>query len=117
MLSEPWKLTAEFSATANNGRRKELQQHFVLHIKVTCHLANGTKAEVVEIETAPIVVRGRSPRNFQSRKEIPLVGSSAASRGQALVENGMGIAAGPFPAGKDMKGKGASFDMPTMRSK
>ncbi len=68
-------------ATANNGRRRELQQHFTLHLDVVGSLANGTKLNVCETATAPIVVRGRSPRNFQARKEIPLVGSSSA-RGQ-----------------------------------
>lgn len=68
-------------ATANNGRRRELQQHFTLHLNVVGTLANGTKMNVCETSTAPIVVRGRSPRNFQARKEIPLVGSSS-SRGQ-----------------------------------
>ncbi|KAH8682872.1 hypothetical protein BGZ60DRAFT_427361 [Tricladium varicosporioides] len=68
-------------ATANNGRRRELQQHFTLHLNVVGTLSNGTKVNVCETSTAPIVVRGRSPRNFQARKEIPLVGSSS-SRGQ-----------------------------------
>jgi hypothetical protein len=68
-------------ATANNGRRRELQQHFTLHLNVVGTLANGSKANVCETSTAPIVVRGRSPRNFQARKEIALVGSSS-SRGQ-----------------------------------
>lgn len=68
-------------ATANNGRRRELQQHFTLHLNVVGTLANGTKMNVCETSTAPIVVRGRSPRNFQARKEIPLAGSSS-SRGQ-----------------------------------
>ncbi len=67
-------------ATANNGRRRELQQHFTLHLNVVGTLANGAKVNVCETSTAPIVVRGRSPRNFQARKEIPLVGSSS-SRG------------------------------------
>jgi hypothetical protein len=67
-------------ATANNGRRRELQQHFTLHLNVAGTLANGGKVNVCESSTAPIVVRGRSPRNFQARKEIPLVGSSS-SRG------------------------------------
>jgi hypothetical protein len=68
-------------ATANNGRRRELQQHFTLHLNVVGTLSNGTKMNLCETATAPIVVRGRSPRNFQARKEIPLVGSSS-SRGQ-----------------------------------
>ena len=80
-------------ATANNGRRKELQQHFVLHLKLHGTLENGQKLVLSELVTAPIVVRGRSPRNFQARKEIPLLGSSAGSRGQTLVETGHGIVA------------------------
>lgn len=91
-----WRRLQFRIATANNGRRKELQQHFVLHLKVIGTLANasGTKVVLTESTTAPIVVRGRSPRNFQARKEIPLLGSSAGSRGQALVETGLGVVAG-----------------------
>ncbi|KAI6782924.1 Transcription factor-like protein [Emericellopsis cladophorae] len=89
-----WRRLQFRIATANNGRRKELQQHFTLHLKVHATLANNTKVVLTESTTAPIVVRGRSPRNFQARKEIPLLGSSAGSRGQALVETGMGVVAG-----------------------
>lgn len=59
-------------------------------------LANGSRVVLTESNTAPIVVRGRSPRNFQARKEIPLLGSSTGSRGQALVETGLGVVAGPL---------------------
>jgi len=58
-------------ATANNGRRRELQQHFTLHLNVVGTLANGTKLNVCETATAPIVVRGRSPRNFSSTEGDP----------------------------------------------
>jgi len=88
-----WRRLQFRIATANNGRRKELQQHFVLHLKLHGTLANGTKLVLSELTTSPIVVRGRSPRNFQARKEIPLLGSSAGSRGQTLVETGHGIVA------------------------
>ena len=70
----------------------------MLHLKVVGTLANGNKTVLTESTTAPIVVRGRSPRNFQARKEIPLLGSSAGSRGQALVETGLGVVAGPLSA-------------------
>lgn len=102
----------ESSATANNGRRKELQQHFVLHLKVVGTLANGTKAVLTESTTAPIVVRGRSPRNFQARKEIPLLGSSAGSRGQALVETGLGVVAGPLSVKHQEKVRGIDTQLP-----
>jgi hypothetical protein len=76
-----WRRLQFRVATANNGRRKELQQHFVLRLKLIATLGDGTKLCIHESTTAPIVVRGRSPRNFQARKEIPLVGSSASPRG------------------------------------
>jgi hypothetical protein len=79
-------------ATANNGRRRELQQHFLLHLNVVGALSDGTKVNLSENNTVPIIVRGRSPRNFQARKEIPLVGSSS-SRGippELHVATGMG---------------------------
>lgn len=78
-----WRRLQFRVATANNGRRKELQQHFVLRLKLISTLADGSRVCTVESETAPIVVRGRSPRNFQARKEIPLVGSSASPRGHS----------------------------------
>lgn len=78
-----WRRLQFRVATANNGRRKELQQHFVLRLKLMSSLADGSKICISESMTAPIVVRGRSPRNFQARKEIPVVGSSASPRGQS----------------------------------
>lgn len=89
-------------ATANNGRRRELQQHFTLHLNVVGTLANGTKTNVCETSTAPIVVRGRSPRNFQARKEIPLVGSSS-SRGQPPE---LHVTTANMPIGVTSDGKG-----------
>lgn len=88
-------------ATANNGRRRELQQHFTLHLNVVGTLGNSTKINVCETATAPIVVRGRSPRNFQARKEHAIVGSSA-SRGQAPE---MQITSGSTPGSATMKPK------------
>lgn len=107
-----WRRLQFRIATANNGRRKELQQHFVLHLKAIATLANGSKISLAESTTAPIVVRGRSPRNFQARKEIPLLGSSAGSRGQALVETGLGIVAGPLTVKTQEKARAMAMDMP-----
>ena len=75
-------------------------------------LANGSKAVLTESITAPIVVRGRSPRNFQARKEIPLLGSSAGSRGQALVETGVGVVAGPLSKQQEVKARGVDTQVP-----
>ncbi|KAK4162770.1 transcription factor vib-1 [Cladorrhinum sp. PSN259] len=110
-----WRRLQFRIATANNGRRKELQQHFVLHLKLHGTLANGQKMVLSELHTAPIVVRGRSPRNFQARKEIPLLGSSAGSRGQTLVETGQGIVAQAVVLNKpphDSRPRISSMDVP-----
>ncbi|KAL2824542.1 hypothetical protein BDW59DRAFT_86059 [Aspergillus cavernicola] len=75
-----WKRLQFRVATANNGRRKELQQHFVVRLKVIATLSTGGRIPVCEVHSGPVIVRGRSPRNFQSRKDLPLSGSASASR-------------------------------------
>lgn len=79
-FSIAWKRLQFRIATANNGRRKELQQHFVVRLKVVATLSTGAKIAIAEAHSGPVIVRGRSPRNFQSRKDLPLSGSAAASR-------------------------------------
>ncbi|KAI9371941.1 hypothetical protein BJX61DRAFT_543210 [Aspergillus egyptiacus] len=78
-----WKRLQFRVATANNGRRKELQQHFVVRLKVVATLSTGGRIPISEVHSGPVIVRGRSPRNFQSRKDLPLSGSAAASRKNA----------------------------------
>ncbi|KAL4977841.1 protein pacG [Aspergillus desertorum] len=78
-----WKRLQFRVATANNGRRKELQQHFVVRLRVIATLSTGMKTPICEVHSGPVIVRGRSPRNFQSRKDLPLSGSAAASRKNA----------------------------------
>ncbi|KAL4912179.1 hypothetical protein BDW62DRAFT_30400 [Aspergillus aurantiobrunneus] len=78
-----WKRLQFRVATANNGRRKELQQHFVVRLRVMATLSTGMKTAICEVHSGPVIVRGRSPRNFQSRKDLPLSGSAAASRKNA----------------------------------
>lgn len=74
-----WKRLQFRIATANNGRRKELQQHFVLRLKLIVTLLNSTKVCIAEAQSSPIVVRGRSPRNFQQRKDQAVGDRSAAA--------------------------------------
>lgn len=72
-----WKRLQFKHATANNGRRKGLQQHYVIKIDVEGKAAEGKFVKLAEIQSGPIIVRGRSPRNFDSRKDVNL---SAAER-------------------------------------
>lgn len=81
-----WKRLQFRIATANNGRRKELQQHFVVKLKIVATLSTGAKISVCEAHSGPVIVRGRSPRNFQSRKDLPLSGSAASSRKNAQAQ-------------------------------
>lgn len=97
-----WKRLQFKHATANNGRRKGQQQHYVVQInllgrvqpgsglsnvitadKVKGGVApapndNGEWVKIAEIQSGPVIVRGRSPRNFVSRRDVPLTGSSTA---------------------------------------
>ena len=75
-----WKRLQFRIATANNGRRKELQQHFVVRLKVVATLSTGAKVPICEAKSGAIIVRGRSPRNFQTRKDFPVGGSASRSR-------------------------------------
>jgi hypothetical protein len=88
-----WKRLQFKHATANNGRRKGLQQHYIIQINLMASLATGETVKLAEIQryekfpfrlshpenfetdvihSGPIIVRGRSPRNFDSRKDVPL---------------------------------------------
>lgn len=75
-----WKRLQFRIATANNGRRKELQQHFIAHLKLIAKLATGEKVAIAEARSAAIVVRGRSPRNFQQRKDLAVGGEKGGVR-------------------------------------
>ena len=75
-----WKRLQFRVATANNGRRKELQQHFVVKLRVMATLATGGKVSIAEVHSGAIIVRGRSPRNFQQRKDFPVGNASTSSR-------------------------------------
>lgn len=75
-----WKRLQFRIATANNGRRKELQQHFVVRLRVVATLSTGVKYPICEAKSGAIIVRGRSPRNFQQRKDFPVGGSASNAR-------------------------------------
>ena len=101
-------------ATANNGRRRELQQHFTLHLNVVAILLNETRINLCETITAPIVVRGRSPRNFQARKEVSLVSASSSRGGlpdlHVTTSTAPGVTPVSAPAGRSKGPKPESLE-------
>lgn len=93
-----WKRLQFRIATANNGRRKELQQHFIVHVKLLATLTNGAKVPVCEVTSGAIIVRGRSPRNFQSRKDIAISQTGGSIRNRTTPNNANQQAAPPSVA-------------------
>lgn len=79
-LPVSWKRLQFKHATANNGRRKGLQQHYVVQINLLSKRENGEFVKIAEIQSGPVIVRGRSPRNFDSRRDVPLSGDKKAER-------------------------------------
>ncbi|KAH6894383.1 hypothetical protein B0T10DRAFT_480330 [Thelonectria olida] len=71
-LPVAWKRLQFKHATANNGRRKGLQQHFVVRIGLHGKSQNGDLVKIAEIQSGPVIVRGRSPRNFDGRNNVQL---------------------------------------------
>ena len=75
-----WKRLQFKHATANNGRRKGLQQHYVIQINLMGTTATGDSVKLAEVLSGPIIVRGRSPRNFDNRKDVSLGGERKEKR-------------------------------------
>lgn len=79
-LPVAWKRLQFKHATANNGRRKGLQQHYVVQISLLGRSKSGETIKMAEVRSGPVIVRGRSPRNFDSRKDVPLTGDRKLER-------------------------------------
>ncbi|KND90678.1 Protein pacG [Tolypocladium ophioglossoides CBS 100239] len=79
-LPVSWKRLQFKHATANNGRRKGLQQHYVVQINLLGKTKSGEMVKIAEIQSGPVIVRGRSPRNFDSRRDVPLTGEKRVER-------------------------------------
>ncbi|KJZ76923.1 hypothetical protein HIM_03800 [Hirsutella minnesotensis 3608] len=79
-LPVSWKRLQFKHATANNGRRKGLQQHYVVQINVLGKIKSGEVVKIAEIQSGPVIVRGRSPRNFDSRRDVHLTGEKKIER-------------------------------------
>lgn len=86
-LPMSWKRLQFKHATANNGRRKGLQQHYVVKISLLGKTQTGELIKIAEIQSGPVIVRGRSPRNFDSRKDVPLTGDKRFERRSTSTSN------------------------------
>ncbi|KAK3402275.1 hypothetical protein B0T20DRAFT_135857 [Sordaria brevicollis] len=88
-----WKRLQFKHATANNGRRKGLQQHYVVQINLLAKTVEETGDKLIklaEIQSGPVIVRGRSPRNFDSRRDVPLTGERKGMLQRTSTEGSVG---------------------------
>jgi hypothetical protein len=90
-ISVSWKRLQFKHATANNGRRKGLQQHYVVQISLVAKTASSELITIAEIQSGPVIVRGRSPRNFDSRKDVPLTSEKRLERKSTSGSDGAAI--------------------------
>ena len=82
-----WKRLQFKHATANNGRRKGQQQHYVVQINLLGRIQTDGDGvmedsdwiEIAEIRSGPVIVRGRCPGNFIGLRDVPLTGNSTAA--------------------------------------
>ncbi|KAG6010699.1 hypothetical protein E4U21_005198 [Claviceps maximensis] len=79
-LPVAWKRLQFKHATANNGRRKGLQQHYVVQISLMAKSNGSDMIKIAHVQSGPVIVRGRSPRNFDSRKDVPLTGEKRVEK-------------------------------------
>lgn len=86
-----WKRLQFKHATANNGRRKGLQQHYIVQVSLVATLATGETVKLAEIQSGAIIVRGRSPRNFDSRKDVPVSEKRAEPKARTASEGSASI--------------------------
>jgi hypothetical protein len=90
-----WKRLQFKHATANNGRRKGLQQHYVVQITLLGKTATGEYMKIAEIRSGPVIVRGRSPRNFDTRRDVPLTGDKKTGEKRSLTNTDPGDVSTP----------------------
>ncbi|KAJ4383766.1 hypothetical protein N0V85_008410 [Neurospora sp. IMI 360204] len=100
-----WKRLQFKHATANNGRRKGLQQHYVVQINLLAKTSeSGDKLiKLAEIQSGPVIVRGRSPRNFDSRRDVPLTGDRKGMLQRTSTEGSVGVGVGAGGNGSNGK--------------
>ena len=70
-----WKRLQFRYATTHNGRRR-LQNYFNLKVTLFAELDTRERVSLVHVDSKPIVVRGRNPQFYKSRKTIHITDST-----------------------------------------
>ncbi|OAA53488.1 NDT80 DNA-binding domain protein [Niveomyces insectorum RCEF 264] len=77
-----WERLQFRAATANNGRkRRDIRQRFRVDVSVfATRKCDGARVCVARASSAPLTVRGRSPKNFEARDDQPLAMTMVGGR-------------------------------------
>ncbi|KAJ3000471.1 hypothetical protein HDV02_005336 [Globomyces sp. JEL0801] len=67
------------SATANNGKRRAAQQFFCILISLYGMTEDGRTYKIAFTESAPLVVRGRSPGHYTDMNDAPNTNSAKSA--------------------------------------
>lgn len=70
------------TATANNGKRRAAQQYYVCIIDLYAEIDGGQQVKIATCQSAPLVVRGRSPGHYSDsheRYEMPMSAAAATA--------------------------------------
>lgn len=103
-LPVSWKRLQFKSATANNGRRKGLQQHYVVQISLLGKMkASGDLMKIADIQSGPVIVRGRSPRNFDGNNKLPQTSEKKVPNNAERARTHSDASAAPTPNFKTEK--------------
>ncbi|KAI7865761.1 hypothetical protein BDF14DRAFT_1821163 [Spinellus fusiger] len=57
------------TATANNGKRRAAQQYYVCLVNLYALTEDGQKVKIASCQSAPLVVRGRSPGHYADSQD------------------------------------------------
>ncbi|KAI8997812.1 hypothetical protein BDB01DRAFT_846420 [Pilobolus umbonatus] len=88
------------TATANNGKRRAAQQYYVCLVDLYAEIENNKRVKVASCQSAPLVVRGRSPGHYSDNHD--------------RFENNLPIA--PPPTAQSDERFNAPFSRPPMTS-
>jgi hypothetical protein len=83
------------TATANNGKRRAAQQYYVCLVDLYAEIEGNKKVKVASCQSAPLVVRGRSPGHYSDNHDR-FENGTAAPNGQQTQQHDDRFNA-PFP--------------------
>jgi hypothetical protein len=87
------------TATANNGKRRAAQQYYVCLVDLYAEIEGNQKIKIASCQSAPLVVRGRSPGHYSDNHD--------------RYENNMSVSVPPPPPHQDERFN-APFPRPPM---